>query len=371
MPSPAFFQSEIEKQLAEMTLEEKVGQVFMIGIDGTAYNVAMEKQLKSFPAGGVILFSRNVTSVPQLAQLTNALKENSTSPVPLVIGTDEEGGPVSRLPDEIIDFPSAAELGNSPLSKTTAIGEATGQTLLQLGIDLDFAPILDVNSNPTNPVIGDRSFQSNPTKAAEHALAFAEGLESADVISVGKHFPGHGDTSVDSHLQLPVVQKSMEQLSNLELIPFKKAIQAKLPALMVAHLLVPAIDETYPSSLSYATIQELLRDEMGYEGVIVTDDLTMGAIQDNYSTKDAALLAFKAGSDLLLICHGESTAEESYKQLLQAVKKGEVTEERLDESVRRLLALKQTYQVTKKALPMPDVQQLNQIRTNALKSDSQ
>lgn len=235
---------------------------------------------------------------------------------------------------------------------------------------MDFAPSLDIWSNPENTVIGDRAFGTDAATVTGAANETALGILSGGVIPVAKHFPGHGDTAVDSHYGLPVVDKSLEELEELELRPFRQAIDTtcvygtyggdtSIPAIMVAHILLSQIDPDNPASLSPEVVTGLLREEMGYEGVVCTDDLTMGAISNTYGMGEAAVLAVEAGCDLLLVCHGADNLAEAHAALVEAVDSGRIPEERLDESVYRVLSLKAVYGLSNAPVEAPDIEALN------------
>lgn len=225
---------------------------------------------------------------------------------------------------------------------------------------MNFAPVLDVNSNPNNPVIGDRSFGADPEQVANLGTSTMHGMMDNGIISVVKHFPGHGDTVVDSHKVLPKIEASLERLRQMELIPFQKAIKEGVDAIMVAHLLIPALDHLYPSSMSKAVITDLLRNEMAFNGVVITDDLTMGAIVNEYTVAEAALQSFIAGSDLLLIVGGYEDEISAIETLMSAVETGSITEDRLNESLKRILSLKEKYDVNDEVTGAFDVEMINE-----------
>lgn len=239
------------------------------------------------------------------------------------------------------------------------MGELLGRAVKSSGFNMDFAPVLDINSNPDNPVIGDRSFGNSAELVTRLGIAEMKGLERAGVIPVVKHYPGHGDTSVDSHLELPVINKTETHLAALEWLPFQAAIREKADAVMVAHILYPKLDPDKPASLSQVIIGQQLRGQMGYEGVVITDDMTMGAIIKNYSLPAAAVESVLAGSDILLVAHEYKNEQAVRAALLDSVKNGSVSEARIDESVYRILSLKAKYQLTDEAVPLPDLAGLN------------
>jgi beta-N-acetylhexosaminidase len=355
LSNPSASSDEITGILNSMTLEQKVGQMILAGIDGTSINLAAKKMIADQHVGGIIMFKNNFSDLSGSVRLVNALKKaNKNNPVPLFISVDQEGGKISRLPNNFVDFPDNANVGgsdNADLAK--GMGSLLAKELRIMGFNVDFAPVLDVNSNPNNPVIGNRSFGNNAKLVTKMGIAEMNGIRDGGIVAVVKHFPGHGDTSVDSHLDLPVVRKTTKQLEDMEWIPFRAAIDAKADAVMVAHILFPLIDNNAPASLSKIIIGEQLRGTLGYEGVVITDDMTMGAIAKNYGIEDAAILSVKAGSDILLIAHGYDLEKKVYDKLLSSVKSGQIKESRINESVRRILALKLKYNMSDQSVSTP------------------
>ncbi|MEK3904462.1 beta-N-acetylhexosaminidase [Paenibacillus sp. FSL R7-0179] len=351
----------VSRKLAGMTLEEKIGQMLLVGVQGKSAGAEARKMIAEDKVGGIILYSGNVGSLKELVQLTNALKQsNAGNPAPLFMSVDQEGGKVSRLPDDYAAFPSNAAVGRGDDADAAGkMGELLGRAVKSSGFNMDFAPVLDINSNPDNPVIGDRSFGHSAELVTRLGIAEMKGLEHAGVIPVVKHYPGHGDTSVDSHLELPVINKTETQLAELEWQPFQAAIREKADAVMVAHILYPKLDPDKPASLSQVIIGQQLRGQMGYEGVVITDDMTMGAIIKNYSLPAAAIESVLAGSDILLVAHEYKNEQAVRAALLDSVKNGSISEARIDESVYRILALKDKYQLTDEAVPLPDLAGLN------------
>ena len=359
-----------------MTVEQKVGQLLVAGIQGTVPGPDAQAAIQNVQAGGIILFDRNVSDAGQLARMTNSLKELNGDYIPLFLCVDEEGGRVSRMPPEIDSIPSALTFGSIQndqfrLNACYSLGGTLADLCKAFGFNLDFAPVMDVWSNPENTVIGDRAYSTDAGTAALAACETAYGLMDAGIIPVAKHFPGHGDTDKDSHTDLPVVDKTLEELEALELIPFREAIRderhygayeegkASVPAVMVAHILMTAIDPQYPASLSPAVVTGLLREHLGFDGLVCTDDLTMAAVTDSYGVGEAAVLAVEAGCDLLLICHRADDLTAARSALLEAVESGRISEQRLDESVTRILTLKQQYSLTNDPVPEPDPAALN------------
>lgn len=359
-PTPTPTPDPIHAQLDAMTDEQKVGQLLICGFEGTAAGEDAEDAIRRFQVGGVILFSRNVESAEQLAALTNSLKALNQSDIPLFLSVDEEGGRVSRMPPELLDVPSPLTFGQAEnLSLCSRLGRLLGDECAAFGLNMDFAPCLDIWSNPENTVIADRALGTDAQTVAAAGSAVWEGICDRDVIPVVKHFPGHGDTLTDSHTGLPVVDRSLEELRARELLPFAEAIRRGVPAIMVGHILETGIDPELPASLSPKVVDSLLRGEMGFDGVVVTDDLTMGAVSGTYSTGEAAVLAVEAGCDLLLVCHGAEPLAQARDALLSALRSGRISRARLDESVLRILTLKHTAGLSDKPVPAPDVETLN------------
>ncbi|WP_405112643.1 beta-N-acetylhexosaminidase [Paenibacillus sp. FSL K6-1217] len=351
----------VARVLAGMSLEEKIGQMLLVGIQGKTAGAEALKMIAEDKVGGIILYSNNVGTLKELVQLTNALKKsNAGNPAPLFMSVDQEGGKVSRLPDDYAAFPSNAAVGSGGDSAAAGtMGELLGRAVKSSGFNMNFAPVLDINSNPDNPVIGDRSFGNSADLVTRLGIAEMQGMEREGVIPVVKHYPGHGDTSVDSHLELPVINKTEAQLAELEWLPFQAAIKEKADAVMVAHILYPKLDPDKPASLSQVIIGQQLRGLMGYEGVVITDDLTMGAIIWNYRLPAAAVESVLAGSDILLVAHEYKNEQAVRAALLDSVKNGSISEARIDESVYRILALKAKYQLMDEAVPLPDLAGLN------------
>ena len=371
-PEPTPTPDPIAEAVAAMSTEQKVSQLLVAGIEGTQLGQDAVQAVQDYQVGGVILFGRNVESAWQLAELTNGLKDLNGDYTPLFLCVDQEGGRVDRMPPEVERTPSAWSVGQT--LDTEGVGAAYGALLAEecaaFGFNMDFAPSLDIWSNPDNTVIGDRAFGNDWEWTAFFGMSAVESMEEqGGVIPVVKHFPGHGDTSVDSHVALPVVDKSLEELWQSELVPFNMTLNQEdyfgaqagpsAPAVMVAHILLSQVDPDYPASLSHRVVTGLLREEMGFDGVVCTDDLTMGAVSNTYGMGEAAVLAVEAGCDLLLVCHGADNLTAARDALLEAVDSGRISPERLDESVKRILSLKAEYGLTNDPVDTPDVDALN------------
>lgn len=338
----------------ELTSREKIGQLFMIGFMGTTVTQELASFIKEYKPGGIILFSRNLESIEQIVELTNELQRCSPK-TPLLISIDQEGGRVSRLPKDFTIFPPCDLLGRCYSSDLAyAVAATTAKELRAVGINMNMAPVLDVNSNPDNPIIGDRSFGSTPGIVSELALVTAAGLQDNKVVACGKHFPGHGDTSTDSHKELPVVDASRDRLEAIEFLPFRRAIDAGVASIMTAHVLYKALDHELPATLSPAIITGLLRHEMHYDGVVLTDDLEMHAIVDHYGPGDAAVRAVLAGCDMLLICKEKDMEIAAFEAVENAVASGTIGTERLDQSATRIQQLKERFLIPRKPVIVSD-----------------
>ena len=333
----------INDKINSMTLDEKIGQMIITGFDGSEYNDGMDRLINEYKVGGVILFARNIEDSSQMIELTRALQENNNN-IPLFISIDEEGGRVSRLPDDIEKFPAAFDIGLINNDQTAyENGKEIGYTLKRLGINLDYAPVLDIYSNENNTVIGDRAFSKEESIVSTMGIATMEGIEDADIIPVVKHFPGHGDTEVDSHYGLPIVYKTLEELRNFEFIPFVKAIESGCDVIMVSHIILNEVDSSNPASLSKIVISDLLRKDLEFDKVVITDDMSMGAITSIMSIEEACIKSIEAGCDILLL----GNAYEEIEQVINSIKlklyNGEISEEQINKSVKRILELKKKY----------------------------
>jgi beta-N-acetylhexosaminidase len=356
----------VETTLASMTLEEKVGQLFMTHAYGTTadtqvpayvkanqelYGVDNAEQLiDKYQVGGIIYFAwtDSVKNPQQIATLSNGVQDAALAqrvPVPSLVGIDQEGGIVARIGPPMTQLPGNMALGagRSPRDAQDAAA-INGDELAAMGINWNFAPVADVNVNPANPVIGVRSFGEDPGMAAGMVAAQTRGYLSSGVAGAAKHFPGHGDTATDSHTGLPVVDHTREEWEQLDRPPFEAAIDAGVPAIMTAHISVPALDPSGdPATLSEPIMTGILREELGYDGVVITDALDMAGASATYGNDRVPVLALKAGVDMLLM---PPEFEVAHAAVLEAVETGELTEERIDTSVRRILTLKQTLGLT-------------------------
>jgi beta-N-acetylhexosaminidase len=321
-------------------LETTAGRVIVCGFDGFMLPDRVASWLEQDIVAGLILFKRNVESLEQVASLLDACSGASTASLPPLLSVDQEGGRVARLREGVLQLPPMRALASiADTTLTRDAGEALGRQLRALGFNLDFAPVLDVDTNLDNPVIGDRSFGDDPAVVIRHALAFADGLHRGGVLSCGKHFPGHGDTDLDSHLALPRLRHERSRLDEIELAPFRAAV-GTIPSLMTAHVVFESLDETVPATMSPRVIGDLLRTEIGYDGAVFSDDLEMKAVSERYAIDEAGVLAIQAGCDLLLVCSKIDEAERLRERLVREAEGSPAFRARLDDARRRADALR-------------------------------
>ncbi|NOV04287.1 beta-N-acetylhexosaminidase [Paenibacillus sp. LMG 31457] len=363
VPTPASTPTPTPVRTSNMTmsLDEKIGQMIFAGIDGYGMNANTQALLATRRVGGIILYKPNIKDSSQLTSLVNELKQkNATNKLPLWIGVDEEGGRVTRLPDEIKKTPTNQEIGKKNNKQFAYnVGSLIGSELRAYGLNVDFAPVLDINSNPKNPVIGDRSFGASASLVNTLGMQMMKGLRDQQIASVVKHFPGHGDTSVDSHVGLPVVQNDLNRLRKFELLPFAEAVKQDADAVMVAHILLPKVDGQNPASMSKKIMTDLLRKEMGFQGVIMTDDMTMGAIEKNYDLGASAVKSVLAGADVIMVGHDYNKVVTVIEALRKAVQDKRIPQETIDQSVARIQKLKQKYKLKDESAGPVDTAALN------------
>jgi beta-N-acetylhexosaminidase len=328
-----------------MSDRELIGQMVMIGFSGQS---DMDKDaislMQQYDIGNVILFGWNTRTFAQTEKLTEKIRSHNATDIPLMIGIDIEGGSVTRFKGQWKPFISSAKkLGQA--NDTERVFEQykrIGEQLREIGINIDLAPVMDIAPHPSATFLGNRMFGSDPDKVAPLIGEAVKGLHAGGIASMGKHFPGHGNTAADSHNTLPVLGATLEEMETYELVPFQAAIDDGLDAMLVAHLSYPNVDSSI-TSVSPAIITDLLRDRMGFEGVVFSDDMRMKGIRNEYSVGEAAVLHILAGGDVVLIGMHDSLQSEVLESLYQAVQDGRLTRERLEESVRRILKMKQKY----------------------------
>lgn len=317
-----------------------IGQLFIVGLPHPTLSHDTRAFLRALQPGGVILFRRNYQDPDALFRLCTEIHSLFPDHPPL-IAIDHEGGRVHRLAPPFTHFPPAARLGQArSVALARRVGQAMGEELRSVGIDLNFAPVLDVLTNPDNTVIGDRAFGADPHLVALLGCALARGLREGGIIPCGKHFPGHGATRVDSHHELPRDERPEHEVIRTDLYPFRHAIAERVGMLMTAHVLYPALDPHLPATLSPQIIEGLLRNRLHFQGVVVTDDLEMGAIVRHFTIESAAVAALRAGADLLLICHSVERALAARDACVRAVQDGALAPERVEQARQRIAALK-------------------------------
>ncbi|MEA4824258.1 MAG: glycoside hydrolase family 3 protein [Clostridiaceae bacterium] len=352
---------DVEARFSVMTTEEKIGQLFFVSVEGRdALTEADQALLRDCSIGNIILFKRNIDNIAQLATLNTGILDavSANTGICPFIGVDQEGGTVMRIFDACL-APPAMEVGaTGDPALARSLGELMGAQLHTLGINVNFAPCADVNSNPDNPVIGDRSYSEDANTAAAFVSAMVAGLQSSGVLACVKHFPGHGDTAEDSHTSLPSVSYELDRLNQVELVPFRAGIAANVAMTMVGHILYPALGAyDVPASLSQSVIEGFLRDELDFKGLVITDSLSMGAITNTYGIGEACVMAITAGADLLCINDNADAIREAYAAVVQAVEDGRISEDRLNDSVLRILNTKYEYGILSGFRPsdqMPD-----------------
>jgi beta-N-acetylhexosaminidase len=336
-------------------IRHEIGQLLIGSLPGTTITPELRSIAREFSLGGVILFGRNIEAPEQVAELSHDV-QGLAAELPLWVSVDQEGGRVARLRAPFTEWPPMAVLGRSgDAGLARRFGAALAAELRAVGVTLDYAPVLDIHTNPRNPVIGDRALAEDAAGVARLGVAIIEGLQGAGVAACGKHFPGHGDTSVDSHLELPLVEHPPDRIRRVECVPFIEAIRAGVAFIMTAHVLVPSFDEERPATLSPRLVEALLRRELGYEGVILSDDLEMKAIAATYAVPEAAVAAIAAGCDGLLVCSGDVEAQAAtLEALVHAVEQGRIAYSRLEDALIRLRRAKERFLAAPVASGGPD-----------------
>ena len=331
---------QIHGLMETMTPEEKIGQLLMVGINGRALTAQTRRLIQDLKVGGVILYSHNVSHPEQLLKFTRELQE--ISKFPLFISADQEGGSVTRINKRIQVLPSAMAIGATHSAQFSFLaGKMTARALSAMGINMNLAPVLDINTEEENHTIGVRSYGDDPELVAQLGMWYIEGLQSQDVAATAKHFPGHGNTVRDSHYLIPVLNESLSGLEKFQLIPFQKAIDSGLDAIMTAHISVPELDPSQlPATLSYNLLTTLIRKKMNFKGIVITDDLEMGAITKHYKVREAALKALLAGADIVMIGWTDTQKQSTYRALIKAYQEGALSMDRINESLARILTLK-------------------------------
>lgn len=332
--------NQVAEILAKMTLEEKIGQLLVVGFPSKQVDSHIKTMIEKYKVGGVILYERNMESPNQVAQLTRNLQELAVSneqKIPLMISIDQEGGQIVRMKHKLAPKPSQQELGNKGEKAVYTTNLRTGNELKKMGITVNYAPVLDLSATDS------RSFGEDPKKAEKFGSEAIKGLNDAGITATLKHFPGHGRSEIDPHYETSSVDADQLDLENKDIYPFKKIIDEinhQQFFVMVTHIKYPAYDKENPASISPVIIKELLREKLGYKGLVVTDDLEMGAVNKYFTYKDLGYSAVAAGNDVLLVCHTFESQKQVIEGIREAVETNKLTEERIDESVRRILTHK-------------------------------
>lgn len=328
----------VRRVVARMSLEEKAGQLIIAGIPGTRPEDGGADLVRRLRLGGVVYLAANVERPEQVLALSQGLQRVAPPGLPLLVAIDHEGGLVMRLREPVTPLPDAMAIGaTGDAGLARRAGAVAAAELLAMGINVNLAPVLDVNDNPANPVIGRRSFGDRPAEVAALGVAYLEGLQAGGVLASAKHFPGHGHADVDSHLALPVVERSLGWLTAIDLAPFRAAVAADVATIMTAHVVYPALDPDRPATLSPIILRNLLRDQLGFRGPILTDALGMAAISRDYRAGEAAVRSLQAGADVALVV---DDAEDVHAAIVAAVRDGRLASAQLEESVRRVVRLK-------------------------------
>jgi len=341
--------------IKNLTLSEKIGQMLCFAFHGTSYNEQLKLLIEELNIGNIIYFGRNIVDLKQTKDLNKTIRAKAK--YPLFIGLDQEGGMVRRISKEITYLPGAMSLAAAG-GNVYEITNRVALDLKSLGFNINYAPVADINNNPNNPVINSRSYGDEPKTVSKSVIKAYRAMQDAFLLPTIKHFPGHGDTSVDSHIGLPVVDKDLDALKKLELIPFVDAINSGVDGIMVSHILYSKLDEIYPSSLSRNILTKLLKEELGFKGLITTDSLTMGAIWDKFSIEEIVEKGVDAGNDILVFC-GPATIKmqkEIVSTFHKLVSEGKISMMRIDESVQKIISLKAKYNKSNnKSYPLDDL----------------
>ena len=334
-------------EINELSLKDKIGQLFMVGInDKTTEQV--ERLIKEYKIGGVVIYRKNYSNYKEMIELVNNIKTiNSKNDIPIFISIDQEGGRVNRMPSEILNIPSATKLANTQnLEIIKESGDIIGTMLRETGISMDYAPILDIKRFDEKHAIGNRCYGENKQDVEKYAIEVMKSIKEKGVIPVVKHFPGHGLTKKDSHFRIPKITEKIENLEKEDMVPFEKAIESGADAIMVGHLILKDIDKKYPASLSKKVIQNYLIEKYNYKGLIITDDLKMMAIRIHYNMNKAVLKAIEAGNDIVMIGLSYNKIKKIIKYITKKVQKGKLSIETINKSIIKIQEMKKKYNVT-------------------------
>ena len=344
----------------ELTLEEKIGQMFIIGIPGTEVDHITRYLIKEGKVGGIILYRKNILSVEHLLNLLNSIRDlNRANKVPLFISIDQEGGRVNRMPQEILNVVSAKKVSKCGGELCYESGRVIGKMLRDFGINMDFAPVLDIGGFKDSHALGDRCVGSNAEEVAENGINIMKGIREEKVIPTMKHFPGHGASRADSHLFMPVIYKRVRRLKIEDMYPFIKAINEGAESIMVGHLLVADVNSIYPASLSDKVIKDILRRDLKYKGLVITDDLSMKGITLNFGITHPVVKAIKAGADIIMINKEHKNKKRVLQNVLRLANRNSLKIEEINNSVQRILDIKEKYELSDKYITEYDIQDIN------------
>ena len=347
--------------IKELSLEEKIGQMLIMGLEDKEQK-GIDNIIKKLKIGGIIIYKKNYNNYEQMLGLINNIKEmNAENKIPITISVDQEGGRVNRMPPEILNLKSATKFANSKdveLVKET--GNIIGKMLSETGISMDYAPILDIRRFEEKHAIGDRCYGENKEDVEKYAIEVMKKIQQNNVISVVKHFPGHGLTKKDSHFRIPKIKEKIELLEKEDMQPFEVAIKNGADAIMVGHLIIKDIDRKYPASLSKKVIQKYLIEKYNYSGLIITDDMKMMAIRLHYNMKKAVKRAILAGNDIVMMGLSYKKVDKIIKYIISQIKKGKISEERINKSVEKILRIKEKYNITDEKASGFDINKINE-----------
>lgn len=347
--------------IKELSLEEKIGQMFIVGLEGKEQE-EISKVIKKLKIGGIIIYKKNYNNYEQMLGLINNIKEiNAENKIPITISIDQEGGRVNRMPPEILNLKSATKFANTKdieLVKNT--GNIIGKMLNETGISMNYAPILDIKRFEEKHAIGDRCYGENKEDVEKYGIEVMKQLQENNVISVIKHFPGHGLTKKDSHFRIPKIKEKIEVLEKEDMEPFEVAIKNGADAIMVGHLIIKDVDRKYPASLSEKVIQKYLVEKYNYNGLIITDDMKMMAIRLHYNMKKAVKRAILAGDDIVMIGLSYKKVDKIIKYIIRQIEKGKISEERINKSVEKILKMKEKYNLKDEKANGFDINKINE-----------
>lgn len=347
--------------IVKLTMKEKIGQLFLVGMPGPEVDTITKFLITQGKVGGVILYRKNIVDENQLINLVNELKElNKSNPVPLFISVDEEGGRVNRMPRIVQNVASSKKISNVGGEELCyKSGQALAEQLKLFGINLNFAPVLDIGGFKDNHALGDRCYGSTTEEVIQNGVATMKGIMDNGVISVVKHFPGHGASKGDSHLFIPIINKKIEMLEKEDLMPFKRAIENGTDCIMVGHLLVGKLNIIYPASLSYKVINGLLKEKMNFKGVVITDDLSMKGITLNFGISHPVIKAIKAGADIVMIGKNHNSKIRILNNINKLVNRGKIDKDNINKSVEKILKLKEKYNINDNEVKLGNTDSVN------------